>query len=113
MPAPGVALEKLGFLTIGLFDGQDPGPGHADTLEAIELGERLGFDSVWLRDRHLQYGVSSPVAMLAAATQRTSRIELGTAVIPLGWENQLRLGEDLAKGGVLARVGPLGVRARG
>ena len=27
MPQPGVALEKLGFLTIGLFDGQDPGPG--------------------------------------------------------------------------------------
>ena len=49
MPEPGVALEKLGFLTIGLFDGQDPGPGHQDTLEVIELGERLGFDSVWLR----------------------------------------------------------------
>src|SRR6202161_2753512 len=93
MPEPGVALEKLGFLTIGLFDGQDPGPGHQDTLEAIELGERLGFDSVWLRCRHLQYGVSSPTAMLAAASQRTSRIELGTAVIPLGWENPLRLPE--------------------
>jgi hypothetical protein len=26
MPERGVALEKLGFLTIGLFDGQDPGP---------------------------------------------------------------------------------------
>ena len=102
MPEPGVALERLGFLTIGLFDGQDPGPGHEDTLEAIELGERLGFDSVWLRCRHLQYGVSSPVAMLAAATQRTSRIELGTAVIPLGWENPLRLAEDLATVDVLA-----------
>jgi alkanesulfonate monooxygenase SsuD/methylene tetrahydromethanopterin reductase-like flavin-dependent oxidoreductase (luciferase family) len=102
MPEPGVALEKLGFLTIGLFDGQDPGPGHQDTLEAIELGERLGFDSVWLRCRHLQYGVSSPVAMLAAAAQRTSRVELGTAVIPLGWENPLRLAEDLATVDVLS-----------
>ena len=102
MPEPGAALERLGFLTIGLFDGQDPGPGHEDTLEAIELGERLGFDSVWLRDRHLQYGVSSPVAMLAAAAQRTSRIELGTAVIPLGWENPLRLAEDLATVDVLS-----------
>ena len=102
MPEPGAALEKLGFLTIGLFDGQDPGPGHRDTLEAIELGERLGFDSVWLRCRHLQYGISSPVAMLAAAAQRTSRIELGTAVIPLGWENPLRLAEDLATVDVLS-----------
>jgi alkanesulfonate monooxygenase SsuD/methylene tetrahydromethanopterin reductase-like flavin-dependent oxidoreductase (luciferase family) len=89
-------LRKLGFLTIGLFDGADPRRGHESTLEIIELGERLGFDSAWVRHRHLQYGISSPVAVLAAASQRTRRIELGTAVIPLGWENPLRLAEDLA-----------------
>src|SRR6201996_6564113 len=102
MPQPGTALEKLGFLTIGLFDGQDPGPGHRVTLEMIELGERLGFDSAWLRHRHLQYGISSPVAIMAAASQRTSRIELGTAVTPLGWENPLRLAEDLSTVDVLS-----------
>ncbi|MFE1796828.1 LLM class flavin-dependent oxidoreductase [Streptomyces sp. NPDC059517] len=96
MPLPTQPLRKLGFLTIGLFDGADPRAGHESTLEIIELGERLGFDSAWLRHRHLQYGISSPVAVLAAASQRTSRIELGTAVIPLGWENPLRLAEDLA-----------------
>ncbi len=89
-------LRKLGFLTIGLFDEADPRRGHESTLEIIELGERLGFDSAWVRHRHLQFGISSPVAVLAAASQRTSRIELGTAVIPLGWENPLRLAEDLA-----------------
>ena len=89
-------LRKLGFLTIGLFDAADPARGHESTLELIELGERLGFDSAWVRHRHLQYGISSPVAVLAAASQRTRRIELGTAVIPLGWENPLRLAEDLA-----------------
>jgi alkanesulfonate monooxygenase SsuD/methylene tetrahydromethanopterin reductase-like flavin-dependent oxidoreductase (luciferase family) len=102
MPQPGVSLEKLGFLTIGLFDGQDPGPGHQVTLEMIELGEQLGFDTAWVRHRHLQYGISSPVAVLAAASQRTSRIELGTAVIPLGWENPLRLAEDLATVDILS-----------
>ncbi|HEX4258798.1 MAG TPA: LLM class flavin-dependent oxidoreductase, partial [Streptosporangiaceae bacterium] len=102
MPVPGVALERLGFLTIGLFGGDDPGPGHETTLEIIELGERLGFDSAWVRHRHLQYGISSPVAVLAAASQRTSRIDLGTAVIPLGWENPLRLAEDLATVDILS-----------
>jgi alkanesulfonate monooxygenase SsuD/methylene tetrahydromethanopterin reductase-like flavin-dependent oxidoreductase (luciferase family) len=108
MPQPEDALEKLGFLTIGLFDGQDPGPGHQVTLEMIELGERLGFDSAWLRHRHLQYGISSPVAIMAAASQRTSRIELGTAVTPLGWENPLRLAEDLATVDILSggRINP-------
>jgi alkanesulfonate monooxygenase SsuD/methylene tetrahydromethanopterin reductase-like flavin-dependent oxidoreductase (luciferase family) len=102
MPQPGMPLERLGFLTIGLFDGADPGPGHETTLEIIALGERLGFDSAWVRHRHLQYGISSPVAVLAAASQRTSRIQLGTAVIPLGWENPLRLAEDLATVDVLS-----------
>jgi alkanesulfonate monooxygenase SsuD/methylene tetrahydromethanopterin reductase-like flavin-dependent oxidoreductase (luciferase family) len=102
MPTPSAPLERLGFLTIGSFDGADPGRGHQTTLEVIELGERLGFDSAWVRHRHLQYGISSPVAVLAAASQRTRRIELGTAVIPLGWENPLRLAEDLATVDVLS-----------
>jgi alkanesulfonate monooxygenase SsuD/methylene tetrahydromethanopterin reductase-like flavin-dependent oxidoreductase (luciferase family) len=96
------SLRKLGFLTIGLFDGADPRPGHESTLEVIQLGEELGFDSAWVRHRHLQFGISSPIAVLAAASQRTSRIELGTAVIPLGWENPLRLAEDLATVDILS-----------
>ena len=102
MPSSSRPLRKLGFLTIGLFDEADPRRGHESTLEIIELGERLGFDSAWVRHRHLQYGISSPVAVLAAASQRTSRIHLGTAVIPLGWENPLRLAEDLATVDILS-----------
>ncbi|GAB1333712.1 LLM class flavin-dependent oxidoreductase [Streptomyces sp. E-15] len=102
MPSTPRPLRKLGFLTIGLFDAADPGRGHESTLEIIELGERLGFDTAWVRHRHLQYGISSPVAVLAAASQRTRRIGLGTAVTPLGWENPLRLAEDLATVDVLS-----------
>ena len=101
-------LRKLGFLTIGVFDADDPAPGHESLLQIISLGEELGFDSAWLRHRHLQHGVSSPVAIMAAASQRTSRIELGTAVTPLAWENPLRLAEDLATVDILTggRVNP-------
>ena len=108
MPERGKALRKLGFLTIGRFDEADPGPGHEQTLSMIERAEALGFDSVWLRCRHLQPGISSPVAIMAAASQRTSRIELGTAVIPLGLENPLRLAEDLATVDILSggRINP-------
>ncbi|MBD0695461.1 LLM class flavin-dependent oxidoreductase [Streptomyces sp. CBMA123] len=102
MPTSPRPLRKLGFLTIGLFDEADPRRGHESTLDLITLGEQLGFDSAWLRHRHLQYGISSPVAVLAAATQRTRRIQLGTAVTPLGWENPLRLAEDLATVDVLS-----------
>ena len=101
-------MRKLGFLTIGRFDDADPGPGIEQTLSMIERAEALGFDSVWLRCRHFQPGISSPVAIMAAASQRTQRIELGTAVIPLGLENPLRLAEDLATVDILSggRVNP-------
>jgi alkanesulfonate monooxygenase SsuD/methylene tetrahydromethanopterin reductase-like flavin-dependent oxidoreductase (luciferase family) len=102
MPVAGTPLRRMGFLTIGLFDPDDPAAGHETTLQIIELGERLGFDSAWLRHRHLQFGISSPVAVLAAASQRTRRIELGTAVTPLGWENPLRVAEDWATVDVLS-----------
>lgn len=108
MPERSTSLKKLGFLTIGLFDEHRPGLGHESTLEIIELGERLGFDSAWLRHRHLQFGISSPIAVMAAASQRTKRIALGTAVTPLGWENPLRLAEDLGTVDVLSggRINP-------
>ncbi|WP_163799418.1 LLM class flavin-dependent oxidoreductase [Mycolicibacterium sediminis] len=108
MPRRGEPLRKLGFLTIGRFDAADPRPGIEETLQTIVRAEELGFDSVWLRDRHLQPGISSPVAIMAAASQRTSRIELGTAVIPLGLENPFRLAEDLATVDVMSggRVNP-------
>ncbi|MGZ8179443.1 LLM class flavin-dependent oxidoreductase [Williamsia sp. SKLECPSW1] len=108
MPRAGRPLDKLGFLTIGRFDGDAPREGHLETIRTIERAEALGFDSVWLRCRHLQYGISSPVAVMAAAAMRTSRIELGTAVIPLGLENPMRLAEDLATVDVLSggRVNP-------
>ena len=108
MPRRGEPLRKRGFLTIGRFDPDSPRPGIEETLQIIERAEAQGFDSVWLRCRHLQPGISSPVTIMAAASQRTSRIELGTAVIPLGLENPLRLAEDLATVDLLSggRINP-------
>ena len=102
MPAPGEPLERLGFLTIGSFDPDDPAPATRPRLAVIELGESLGFDSAWLRQppppaRHLRTD-RRPRGRLPAHL----RIEFGTAVTPLGWENPLRLAEDLATVDVLS-----------
>ena len=51
MSTPDRPLARLGFLTIGLFDEHDPYGGHESTLQLVELGEELGFDSAWLRHR--------------------------------------------------------------
>jgi alkanesulfonate monooxygenase SsuD/methylene tetrahydromethanopterin reductase-like flavin-dependent oxidoreductase (luciferase family) len=95
-------IDHIALLTPGNFAGSDPRTGLENTLRLFELAEHLGFDSAWVRQRHLEPGVSSASVFLAAASQRTRRIELGTAVIQMGYENPFRLAEDLATVDVLS-----------
>lgn len=95
-------IENLSFLTPGNYPDDDPAAGLEDTLRLFEFGERLGFDGAWIRQRHLEHGVGSAAVFLAAAGQRTSRIQLGTAVIPIGYESPFRLAEDLSMADVLS-----------
>ncbi len=98
----GFTIRRIGFLTPGNYPEDLPLQGLENTLKLFEHGEALGFDSAWIRHRHLERGVSSAPVFLAAATQRTSKIELGSAVIQLGYENPFRLAEDLATVDVLS-----------
>ncbi|WP_336081971.1 LLM class flavin-dependent oxidoreductase [Nocardia sp. SSK8] len=101
MSAP--RIRSLAFLTPGNYLDEDPYHGLEDTLRLFEYGERIGFDGAWIRQRHLEHGVGSAAVFLAAAAQRTHRIELGTAVIPIGYESPFRLAEDLSLADVLSR----------
>ncbi|GAA2635757.1 LLM class flavin-dependent oxidoreductase [Dactylosporangium fulvum] len=96
-------MRTLAFLTPGNFPDDDPYEGLEATLRLFEYGERLGFDGGWIRQRHLEHGVGSAAVFLAAAGQRTSRLQLGTAVIPIGYESPFRLAEDLSMADVLSR----------
>lgn len=98
-----MTIRHLGFLTPGNYAEADPLAGLEAALKLFAFGEKLGFDGAWVRQRHLERGVSSASTFLAAATQRTRRIELGTAVIQMGYENPFRLAEDLATVDVLSR----------
>ncbi|WP_019997325.1 LLM class flavin-dependent oxidoreductase [Aureimonas ureilytica] len=95
-------IEHVAFLVPGNYEDEDPRRGLDDTLGLFALGETLGYASAWVRQRHLERGVSSAATFLAAATQRTTRIGLGTAVIQLGYENPFRLAEDLSTVDVLS-----------
>ncbi|WP_405988123.1 LLM class flavin-dependent oxidoreductase [Streptomyces sp. NBC_00986] len=98
-----MTITSLAFLTPGNFADDDPYTGLEETLRLFEFGERLGYDGAWIRQRHLEHGVGSAAVFLAAAGQRTERVELGTAVIPIGYESPFRLAEDLALADVLSR----------
>lgn len=76
--------------------------GLQDGFELFFAAEDLGYDVGYVRTRHLQPVLSSPLLFLAAVARGTSSIELGTAVIPLRFENPGRLAEDLATADLLS-----------
>ena len=88
------------------FSVTDHYPGEARTIgefysqliEEIVLSEELGFDSYFLAEHHFhEYGiVPSPPVLLAAASQRTSRIGLGVAVSLLPFHNPVLVAEEYA-----------------
>ncbi|GAA1089161.1 LLM class flavin-dependent oxidoreductase [Tsukamurella spumae] len=98
-----MTVESLAFLTPGNYADDDPAAGLEDTLRLIAFGEGLGYRGAWVRQRHLEHGISSAAVFLGAASQRTTTIELGTAVIPIGYENPFRLAEDLSLADALSR----------
>jgi alkanesulfonate monooxygenase SsuD/methylene tetrahydromethanopterin reductase-like flavin-dependent oxidoreductase (luciferase family) len=100
---PGQLVGSLSLLVPGSFTDEDPYRGLEDTLRLFEFGERLGFDGAWIRQQHLVPNVSSAPVFLAAASQRTRSIELGAAVIQIGYESPFRLAEDLSVADVLSR----------
>lgn len=70
---------------------------YQHALELFQVAEELGFDSGWVAQHHLgcETGrLPSPLPLLAAAAQRTSRIKLGTGIVVLPHEPALRLAED-------------------
>lgn len=92
-------------MRFGFFDQLPCAPGfsehqrYRDILAQIELGDALGFDTVWLGEIHFLRPFSilaDPLMVLAAAAQRTRQIRLGTAVTLLPLHNPIKIAEEAA-----------------
>ncbi len=101
-------MKHIGFLSFGHWS---PQPGSqtrtaADALlQSIELAvaaEELGADGAYYRVHHFARQLASPFPLLAAAGAKTSRIELGTAVIDMRYENPLYMAEDAGAADLIA-----------
>jgi alkanesulfonate monooxygenase SsuD/methylene tetrahydromethanopterin reductase-like flavin-dependent oxidoreductase (luciferase family) len=101
-------VKKIGFLSFGHWS---PSP-HSRTrtgadalLQSIELAvaaEELGADGAYFRVHHFARQLGSPFPLLAAIGARTSRIEIGTAVIDMRYENPLYFAEDAGAADLIA-----------
>ncbi|HEX7498106.1 MAG TPA: LLM class flavin-dependent oxidoreductase [Candidatus Limnocylindrales bacterium] len=93
-------MKRIGFLSFGHWS---PSPHSqvrtaADALiQSIELAEaveEIGGDGAYFRVHHFAQQLASPFPLLAAIGARTKRIEIGTAVIDMRYENPLYMVED-------------------
>src|ERR1700712_1828534 len=95
-------MKNIGFLSFGHWNpspqSQTRSAGDA-LLQSIDLAvaaEELGADGRDFRVHHFARQLASPFPLLAAAGAKTSRIELGTGVIDMRYENPLYMAEDAA-----------------
>src|ERR1700750_1160536 len=92
-------MKKIGFLSFGHWTPslQVQTRSAADTLlQSIELAvaaEELGADGAYYRVHHFAQQLASPFPLLAAVGAKTSRIEIGTGVIDMRYENPLYMVE--------------------
>ncbi|WP_018896615.1 LLM class flavin-dependent oxidoreductase [Rhizobium sp. 2MFCol3.1] len=99
--------QRLGFNTrVSFSDDTGPARGLKDGIELFRQAEALGYQSGWAYQRHFDHYLSSPLPFFAAAGQHTSRITLGSAVIPMRYQDPILLAEaasttDLLIGGRL------------
>lgn len=101
-------MKRIGFLSFGHYQAI-PG-SHTRTasdvlLQSIELAEaaeEIGIDGAYFRVHHFARQLASPFPLLAAIGARTKRIEIGTGVIDMRYENPLYMAEEAAAADLIA-----------
>lgn len=86
--------QRLGFNTRVSFNDDDgPAQGLRQGIELFRQAERLGYQSGWAYQRHFDHYLSSPLPFFAAVGQHTRHITLGSAVIPMRYQDPILLAE--------------------
>jgi alkanesulfonate monooxygenase SsuD/methylene tetrahydromethanopterin reductase-like flavin-dependent oxidoreductase (luciferase family) len=100
--------KKIGFLSFGHWSPapQSQTRSASDALlQSIDLAvaaEELGADGAYFRVHHFARQLGSPFPLLAAVGAKTKRIEIGTAVIDMRYENPLYMAEDAGTADLIA-----------
>ena len=93
-------MKKIGFLSFGHWSDErgsltrSAGDVLLQSIDLAVAAEELGADGAYFRVHHFARQLGSPFPLLSAVGARTSRIEIGTAVIDMRYENPLYMAED-------------------
>jgi len=93
-------MKKIGFLSFGHWSASPQSEARSARdvlLQSIDLAvaaEEIGLDGAYFRVHHFAQQLASPFPLLAAVGARTKRIEIGTGVIDMRYENPFYMVED-------------------
>jgi alkanesulfonate monooxygenase SsuD/methylene tetrahydromethanopterin reductase-like flavin-dependent oxidoreductase (luciferase family) len=100
-------MKKIGFLSFGHWSRSPMSVASSASdvlLQSIDLAvaiEELGADGAYFRVHHFAQQLASPFPLLAAIGAKTKRIEIGTGVIDMRYENPLYMVEDAGAADVI------------
>jgi alkanesulfonate monooxygenase SsuD/methylene tetrahydromethanopterin reductase-like flavin-dependent oxidoreductase (luciferase family) len=101
-------VKRIGFLSFGHWSNtpysqvRSASDALIQSIELAEAVEALGADGAYFRVHHFAQQLASPFPLLAAVGARTKRIEIGTAVIDMRYENPLYMAEDAGAADLIA-----------
>jgi alkanesulfonate monooxygenase SsuD/methylene tetrahydromethanopterin reductase-like flavin-dependent oxidoreductase (luciferase family) len=93
-------MKKIGFLSFGHWanrQGYQTRTASDTLLQSIDLAvaaEEIGLDGAYFRVHHFAAQLASPFPLLSAIGAKTKKIEIGTGVIDMRYENPLYMVED-------------------
>src|SRR5688500_2128692 len=100
--------KRIGFLSFGHWHPSSEsatntgGDALVQSIELAVAAEERGIDGAYYRVHHFARQLASPFPLLAAIGARTKRIEIGTAVIDMRYENPLYMAEDAGAADLIA-----------
>src|SRR2546423_12886543 len=101
-------MKRIGFLSSGHWSDspysevQSASDALLQSVELAVAAEELGADGAYFRVHHFARQLASPFPLLAAIGARTKRIEIGTGVIDMRYENPFYMAEDAGAADLIA-----------
>jgi alkanesulfonate monooxygenase SsuD/methylene tetrahydromethanopterin reductase-like flavin-dependent oxidoreductase (luciferase family) len=95
-----LSMKKIGFLSFGhwanhpSYQTRTAGDTLLQSIDLAVAAEEIGLDGAYFRVHHFATQLASPFPLLSAIGAKTSKIEIGTGVIDMRYENPLYMVED-------------------
>ncbi|WP_203623092.1 LLM class flavin-dependent oxidoreductase [Lacticaseibacillus sp. 866-1] len=101
-------MKNIGFLSFGFWQKNNSvvktaQQSYEESVQLAVEAEKLGIDGAWFRVHHFAYQIGTPYPLMAAIAAKTSKIEIGTGLVDMRYENPFMMAENVMSTDVLAQ----------